>query len=419
MDSLWDQWKAKYNVQYATAEEDAERFAVFCQNYDYIQEFNAAHPNTKLALNKFSAYTNDEFRALFTGYNHGQFDASSAYTVSLDDKTTSTTESSKKASSASKTSSKSASKSASQSDSKTASKTASQSDSKTSSKASSKSESESKSESKTASKKASSVPGLWGSATTGEMQGTEFDSAHSIFSDSESDSNNGQRNLQSIPSTWNWVQQGALNPVQNQGECGSCWSFSTTAAMEALYFINNQQLPKLAEQQLVDCDRKDFGCNGGAPIYAMEYVAQFGQMEESQYPYTGTVGSCAYNAQEAIQGITTGGNDVTPNNAEALKAAIYSNPTVVAVEATQVLQSYSSGVITPAMGCTANLDHAVLAVGYGSFNNEEDAFMVRNSWGPDWGVQGYFYVSTENSSNNGAGTCGILGGPVQPQGRKQ
>jgi len=251
--------------------------------------------------------------------------------------------------------------------------------------------------------------GVWGSATTSEMEGTEFSSNYSS-------STTEDLAATSYAASWNWVQQGALNPVQNQEQCGSCWSFSTTAAMEALYKINTGKLLKFSEQQLVDCDRMDYGCNGGSPVYAMQYVQSQGQELESSYPYIASVGTCTYNAAKAIQGITTGPGYVQSNSVPALKAAIYQVPTVVAVEATDVLQSYQSGVLDNTSGCTANLDHAVLAVGYGPYAGQ-DTFMVRNSWGADWGVNGYFYIST-NYDNNGAGTCGILGYPVQPLGRK-
>jgi C1A family cysteine protease len=379
MEDLWDQWKTKYNVQYPTAQEDAQRFAIFCQNYEFIQQYNAAHENSKLALNKFSAYTNDEFKALFTGYNHGQFDASSTTTTISDfilDETSS------------------------QTGSETASKTGSTP------------------ASTPASTPSGSAPaGQTGSAETSSMEGSKYESAHSVAPTNPSTSPVAPPVLSgTAASAWNWVQQGYLNPVQNQEQCGSCWSFSTTAAMEALYKINTGKLLKFSEQQFVDCDRNDYGCNGGVPNYAMQYVAQFGQMLESAYPYVAEVGSCSYNANQAVKGITTGAQNIAQNNVNALKASIYQVPTVVAVEATAVLQSYSSGVLDNTSGCTSNLDHAVLAVGYGPYAGK-DTFMVRNSWGADWGVNGYFYIST-NYDNNGAGTCGILGYPVAPTGRK-
>jgi len=185
--------------------------------------------------------------------------------------------------------------------------------------------------------------------------------------------------------------------------------------MEALHRINGGYLVKFSEQQLVDCDTQDHGCNGGAPILAMQYVAKNGMMFETAYPYQGEQGQCKYNQEEATM-VNTGGTDVPQGNTEALKSAIYQQPTVVAVDASSVLQSYSSGVLDNTSGCTANVDHAVLAVGYGN-NQGKDSYVVRNSWGTDWGVNGYFYVST-NSDNNGMGTCGILTNPVAPLGRK-
>jgi len=185
--------------------------------------------------------------------------------------------------------------------------------------------------------------------------------------------------------------------------------------MEALYAINGNTLTKFSEQQLIDCDTKEYGCNGGVPLYAMYYVSQNGMMSEYVYPYQAQQGQCKYNQEEAVT-VNSGGLDVPKGSVSALKSSIYQQPTVIEVDASQILQSYSSGVLDASSGCSASVDHAVLAVGYGNFEGK-DAFVIRNSWGADWGVNGYFYVSS-NSDNGGMGTCGILSNPVAPVGRK-
>jgi len=100
-----------------------------------------------------------------------------------------------------------------------------------------------------------------------------------------------------LPASVDWRAKGAVTPVKNQGQCGSCWSFSTTGVLEGLNFINNNNLLSFSEQQLVDCSQKygNQGCNGGWPFWALEYTAAEGIELESQYPYTATTGTCKYN----------------------------------------------------------------------------------------------------------------------------
>ena len=217
--------------------------------------------------------------------------------------------------------------------------------------------------------------------------------------------------LLSLPESVDWREKGAVTPVKNQQQCGSCWAFSSTGALESLYFINSGKLLTFSEQQLVDCDPQDEGCNGGLPEQAFEYTAEAGIETEQDYPYTAKDGKCHYDQSKAIK-VNTGRKSVTPQNANALKAALTVQPVTIGIEADQqAFQFYSSGVIKS--GCGDNLDHAVLAVGYTKVGNDE-AFIVKNSWGPSWGSNGYVYISTDNKANNGNGVCGILGDPVVP-----
>jgi len=207
------------------------------------------------------------------------------------------------------------------------------------------------------------------------------------------------------PTSIDWRRKGVVTYIKDQGQCGSCWAFSATGVLEGLYAIKTGKLLEFSEQQIVSCDSADQGCNGGWPYLALEYAAKSGIDQESNYPYKAVDAKCKFNAWSAIK-VNTGYQFVTPNSTEALKAAIAQQPVSVAIEADQdIFQLYNSGVI--GSGCGANLDHAVLAVGY-----DKGFFIVKNSWGPSWGEQGYVFLSDDARMNNGQGACGILGQPV-------
>lgn len=215
-----------------------------------------------------------------------------------------------------------------------------------------------------------------------------------------------------IPTSVDWRSKGAVTPVKNQGQCGSCWSFSTTGSLEGLHFIKTNSLLSFSEQQLVDCSQSygNDGCDGGLMDYAFEYVAAKGIELESTYPYTAEDGTCQYVASKTVYK-NKAYTDVKTNSPVALETAIAQQPVSVAVEADQsAWQLYSSGVILPSH-CGTQLDHGVLAVGYGSADGK-DVYIVKNSWGADWGLKGYVYL--ERTKANGAGTCGIQMQPSYP-----
>lgn len=216
--------------------------------------------------------------------------------------------------------------------------------------------------------------------------------------------------ISALPTSVDWRTKGAVTGVKNQGACGSCWSFSATGAIEGHHFINNKTLLSFSEQQLMDCDTgRNVGCSGGFPYLAMEYAAEYGLELESGYPYVAREGSCKYNKSEATKA-NTGYSFLTPHDSTILKTALVSSPVSILVEANQdIFQFYKSGVIST--GCGTSLDHAVLTVGYETVSGTE-AFIVKNSWGPKWGLQGYLYISTSQTVNNGQGACGILNEPL-------
>mmetsp|Transcript_35483 Transcript_35483/g.43836 ORF Transcript_35483/g.43836 Transcript_35483/m.43836 type:complete len:479 (+) Transcript_35483:276-1712(+) len=217
-----------------------------------------------------------------------------------------------------------------------------------------------------------------------------------------------------IPSEVNWVTAGAVTPVKNQGACGSCWSFSTTGALEGAYFLKYKKLVSFSEQELVSCDEVDLGCNGGFMDNAYEWIKKNGGLcTEQDYPYTagtGTRGLCRKSCKVVPNSAPVKYSDVQ-HKEETLESAVAKQPVAIAIEADQTsFQFYSTGVLT--QNCGTKLDHGVLLVGYGS-ENGQDYWLVKNSWGPNWGDHGYIKLARGLSQQGGE--CGILLSPSFPE----
>jgi len=211
-----------------------------------------------------------------------------------------------------------------------------------------------------------------------------------------------------------WVTKGAVTPVKNQGGCGSCWAFSTTGSIEGACQISTGTLTSLSEQNLVDCDTHDLGCNGGLMDFAFEFVMLNGGIcSEEDYHYVAHEHNRCKEDGCTKYGKISSFTDVQRESANSLMAALDSQPVSIAIEADQgAFQLYTEGILD-SNSCGNSLDHGVLAVGYGT-ENGMDYWKVKNSWGAGWGEDGYIRMCRNCGKNEGAGQCGILMQPSYP-----
>jgi len=207
-----------------------------------------------------------------------------------------------------------------------------------------------------------------------------------------------------------WTTKGAVTPVKDQGQCGSCWAFSTTGGLEGAWEIATGQLTSMSEQQFVDCDTSSMGCNGGNMNSAFQWAENQNVATESSYAYTAKDGTCKTSGlstaipKGGVTGYKSVGSLFSKATVAKLESAIDLNPVSIAIEADQAsFQHYTGGVISS--GCGTNLDHGVLAVGYDS---AAGTWKVKNSWGASWGDNGYVLLSQTGN------VCGILNQPVYP-----
>jgi len=218
------------------------------------------------------------------------------------------------------------------------------------------------------------------------------------------------------PAEFDWTTKGAVTPVKDQGQCGSCWSFGTTGDIEGTYFLAGNPLVPLSEQELVSCDTKsqDQGCNGGLQEVAFEYVIKNGLTTEANYPYTsggGRSGTCDSSklapvaakisswSQVSKGGLVGGGDEKN-----IMTALLASGPITIGINASP-MQRYKGGIDNPLFCMKSSLDHAVLIVGYGT-ENGKDYWKIKNSWNTDWGEDGFYRIV------RGENKCGLANDAV-------
>jgi len=201
--------------------------------------------------------------------------------------------------------------------------------------------------------------------------------------------------LEDVPASLDWRTKSGVSPVKDQGQCGSCWAFSTIAYLESQSLIKNQKALTYSEQQLVDCDHLgDQGCNGGLMQTALKYIQQNGVESDQSYPYKARGQTCAYNKSLTIATVSDIKCYEAVNTTTLQGYVANVGPVSIAVDATS-FQRYSSGV----MNCSGtSLNHGVLLVGY-----TENSWIIKNSWGKNWGEQGFVRVSNLSGKNCGVG----------------
>lgn len=215
------------------------------------------------------------------------------------------------------------------------------------------------------------------------------------------------------PASIDWREvDGVVTPVKNQGHCGSCWAFSATGSIEGQMMLKKNVSVSLSESQLVDCDVNGcLGCRGGWIPYAFDYVKEHGLESEEDYPYKAENRDCQYDQSKVVANIT-GYTKLEMGSEEVLTTTVGTvGPVSVAIWAGSAFRHYNEGVLyDPDCEKEDWVNHGVLVVGYGHDDNSDmDFYIVKNSWGPEWGEHGYVKMA-RNQKNN----CNIADFAVSP-----
>ncbi|XP_073506899.1 cathepsin L-like proteinase [Phyllobates terribilis] len=207
-----------------------------------------------------------------------------------------------------------------------------------------------------------------------------------------------------IPEAVDWRDSNCVGPVTNQGSyCGSCWAFATVGVVESHYCMKTRELIKMSEQQLVDCDGVNDGCCGGLPTDALEHISQKGLMKAKDYEYSEKKFICLYKPKKSIM-VNVTKYYILPNENNMASSVAINGPITVLIDASEDLMGYTEGIFDGE--CTEETNHAVIVVGYGTEYDEDndenvDYWIVKNSWGEEWGENGY--IKMKRNINQ----CGI------------
>ncbi|KAK8803464.1 hypothetical protein WA158_001158 [Blastocystis sp. Blastoise] len=207
----------------------------------------------------------------------------------------------------------------------------------------------------------------------------------------------------SLPESIDWREKGAVNPIRDQGDCGSCWAFAAVASIEGAHFQSTGELLSLSPQQLVDCDPSSYGCESGLVEYAFRYIiSNKGICSEEDYPYTAVTGTC--NDKKCKPATSISSFSIVPRwSGESMLTAISERVVSLGIASrSDVFQHYSSGILD-SEDCGTNISHYVAAVGYGEENGKK-YFIIRNTYGENWGEKGYIRLAY---TEEGMGMCGI------------
>jgi len=218
---------------------------------------------------------------------------------------------------------------------------------------------------------------------------------------------------EALADSLDWTEQGVVTPIKDQGQCGSCWAFSTTGALESGYALSGGSLVSLSEQQYVDCDKfPNLGCNGGNMNTAITWAETNDLCTEESYPYEAAGGSCRSSGctvglpSGSVTGVVSLQGLIRPASDADVMSALQSQPISIAIQADQaIFQHYTSGVMTGS--CGSQVDHGVLLVGYGT-DGSDDYWKVKNSWGVSWGDAGFVRFVRDKDQ------CGMNSQPVYP-----
>ncbi|PHT30400.1 hypothetical protein CQW23_29994 [Capsicum baccatum] len=205
-----------------------------------------------------------------------------------------------------------------------------------------------------------------------------------------------------IPSNLDWRDNGVVTQVKHQGRCGCCWAFSAVGALEGAYKLATGQLIELSEQELLDCTTNNRGCDGGYMTNAFEFIIQNGGIStRSNYPYQGQQYTC--RSQEQTPAVQISGYQVVPESETALLQAVTKQPVSIGISTSQEFQFYRGG--TYHGSCADRINHAVTVIGYGTDEQGQKYWLLKNSWGTNWGENGFMKIIRD--TGNPGGHCDI------------